>query len=64
MLIDTKKVITPAILAFPKFIEEDGIRKKISGYLKTDDGIVPIYEETSEISEDEALSILLGGDGE
>lgn len=61
MLIDTTKVITPAIFAIPEFTEEDGIRKKISGYAMTENGIVPIYEPTEDISNEEAFEILMGG---
>ena len=55
-------VFTPAMLLCPEFITEDGVRKKLAGYEQTENGFVPAYEETQEISTEEALSILLGGE--
>lgn len=64
MLIDTNKVMTTDLAAYPEFIEEDGVHKKLSGFTKTDKGFIPVYTETEEISAGAALDILLGGDGE
>lgn len=60
MQIDFKNILTPAVLAYPNFITEDGVNKKLSGFEKNDEGFVPIYELTNEVSEEEALSIMLG----
>lgn len=61
MLLDTKNVITPAVLAIPEFIDDGGIRKKISGYVKTENGLDPVYEPTDEISQSDAFNIIFGG---
>ena len=63
-MLDMKKLITPALLAYPTFKNENGVNKKLSHFEITEDGIVPVYVETDEISEDEALNIILGGGAE
>lgn len=59
-----KRLFTPSVLLFPQFKTEDGISVKLSCYEITDDGIAPVYVPTEEVSTEEALNILLGGDGE
>lgn len=55
-----KKLITPALLAYPKFKMENDINLKLAYFQMTDDGAIPVYEQTDEVSEEEALSIMLG----
>ena len=55
-----KQLISPELLACPEYIDEDGQHKKLDHFLMTENGVVPVYEETDEISTEDALAIMLG----
>ena len=59
-MLDIRKLITPAVFAYPQFQTIDGVKQKLSHFEITDDGVVPVYVETDEIGDSEALDIILG----
>lgn len=58
---DLGKIATAALLSYPEFKTENGIRYKRIGFEQTKNGYTPLYEETDEISDGEAFDILFGG---
>lgn len=63
-MLDLKFVFSPMTTNFPNFKVVDGVNMKLDHYDVTVDGIIPVYVETDEVSEEQALAILLGGDAE
>lgn len=56
-----KNAVSAILLSYPDFKSEDGVKYKLDGFVQTENGFEPIYVETDEVSESEALEILLGG---
>ena len=61
-MLDIKAIITPALLTNPQFKTENGVHYKLDHFEQTERGFVPVYTETDEVSEAEALDFLFGGD--
>ena len=61
-MLNYKQLVSPALLlSYPQFKMVDGVNMKLVFFNMTNDGPVPIYEETDEVSEQQALEILMGG---
>ena len=57
---DRRKIVSPDLLVYPTFKEEDGVSYKLDHYDMTENGLVPVYVETAEISDEQAFNIIMG----
>ena len=55
-------LITPAFLTYPQYKMVDGVNMKLQYFDKINGKTVPVYEPTDEVSEEQALAIMLGED--
>ena len=60
MLLDYNAIASPALFTYPKFKTENGVHYELSHFEQTNDGFVPVYVESEEISDEEALAIMMG----
>lgn len=64
-MLDNRKVMSQSLyLSYPEYKTEGGKNYKIDYFQMTENGYVPVYIETDEVSTEQALSILLGGEAE
>ena len=61
-MLDFKNIATPSLLSYPKIKTENGIHYKLESFVQTSNGFDPVYVETDDISIEEALNIILGGE--
>ena len=60
-MFDFNTIISSAVLTYPEYKTENGATYKLDSFQQTENGFVPHYIETDEISQEEALNIILGG---
>jgi len=56
-----KKIVSATLLSYPSIKSENGTNYKLDGFAQTEEGFEPVYIETDEVNDSEALEILLGG---